>query len=118
MKKNYYTYFSQRLTDTVAYIHAITNPLPCTSDYDYNMRLDDDQVNCVSVMCGCGYTGVTQNGPDTVTFRELLPGRYDVYINVYSEDERFDGGVNVEAYLGDGLSSSLVDTLPWNLQVC
>ena len=27
------------------------------------------------------------NGPETTTFEELLPGRYDVYINVYAEDK-------------------------------
>ena len=45
-------------------------------------------------------------------------GRYDVYINVYEEAERFHGEVTVEAYVGNGISSCLVDIVQCTLQVC
>jgi hypothetical protein len=34
--------------------------------------------------------GIKMNGPETTTFQELLPGRYDVYFNVYEEKEKFE----------------------------
>jgi len=44
-------------------------------------------------------------------------GRYDVYINVYQEMERFRGDVTIEAYLGNGISSCLVDIVQCTLTV-
>ena len=34
--------------------------------------------------------GIKMNGPETTTFQELLPGRYDVYFNVYEAKQKFE----------------------------
>lgn len=44
-------------------------------------------------------SGVTENGPETTTFRHLLTGRYDVYVNVYWEEDKFAGECIICMYL-------------------
>jgi len=38
--------------------------------------------------------GIKMNGPETTTFQELLPGRYDVYFNVYEAKKKFEVRTN------------------------
>eukprot|EP00961_Rhodomonas_salina_P227526 3076188-Rhodomonas_salina.1 len=64
--------------------------------------------------------GQAVNGPETVTFEQLLPGSYEVYVNANPPDESrgarnatqvFGSRFDVEVYLGDGVSSTRqVDT--------
>ena len=73
--------------------------------------------------------GIALGGPETTTFRSLLPGRYDVYVNVYevcaiyydstepcpaSQRTSFGGDAWIEAYIGAGSpgSASMVDKVP------
>jgi len=46
-----------------------------------------------------------------------VTGRYDVYINVWEEALSFKGGVTVEVYLGNGVSTCMVDVVPCDLTV-
>jgi len=75
------------------------------------------------------------NGPETITFRNLLPGNYEVYVNAYGRDEDEDlwayedengnpigqlhyfttTQFNVDVWLGNSVSSTqLVDTVSHN----
>ena len=70
-------------------------------------------------------TGLVVNGPETITFRRLLPGDYAVYVNAYGRDEQEDleseEGVvhyftetpfHVDVWLGNSKSvTTLVDTV-------
>jgi hypothetical protein len=45
-----------------------------------------------------------ENGPETVTFKRLLPGTYAIYVNAYPPDEStptFGSRVFVDVWLGD-----------------
>jgi len=76
------------------------------------IRLDrDDQTHSNS-------TSNVANGPETVTFENLLPGVYEVYVNAYPPDANrtraqvFAGRITVEVYLGDSESSTILsDTI-------
>jgi hypothetical protein len=96
---------------------ASTSPL---SPLKARISLDRDDRTHGDFEMGGG-EAVIKNGPETTTFQDLLPGRYDVYINVYEEDKNFSGGVTVETYLGSGADcngagcSGLVDSLQWDV---
>jgi hypothetical protein len=102
--------YSYKITHTVGDIHKHTRA-HAHRPVGGRISLDrDDRVHGSP-----NALGISVNGPETTTFRNLLPGRYDVYINVYKESERFHGDVTIEAYLGNGISSCLVDIVQCTL---